>query len=81
MIGLYEGDDRFIFLLATRLPFRNRGITRWLLARVIGEASADGHRSVLINCDPADTPIRLYRRLGLTDEIYWQQCYAPPERA
>jgi GNAT superfamily N-acetyltransferase len=79
VIGLYEGDDRFVFLLATRVPFRHRGIARWLLSHVIAEAYAEGHRSVLINCDPADTPIRLYRRLGFVDEVYWQQRYEPPE--
>ena len=75
IIGLYEGDDRHIFLLATRVPFRNRGIARWLLSHVIAEAYTEGRRSVLINCDPADTPIRLYRRLGFTDEVYWRQRY------
>ena len=78
IIGLYDGADRHIFLLAMRLPFRNRGIAQWLLSHVIAEAYADGCRSVLINCDPADTPIQLYRRLGFSDEVYWRQCYDPP---
>jgi GNAT superfamily N-acetyltransferase len=78
IIGLYDGEDRHIFLLATRVPFRNRGIARWLLSHVIAEAHADGCRSVLINCDPAGTPIQLYRRLGFTDEVYWRQHYEPP---
>jgi GNAT superfamily N-acetyltransferase len=78
IIGLYEGEDRHVFLLATRIPFRNRGIARWLLTHVIAEAYAAGRRSVLINCDPDDTPIRLYRRLGFTDEVYWRRRYEPP---
>ena len=78
ILGLYDGEDRHIFLLATRVPFRNRGIARWLLSHIIAEAHADGCRSVLINCDPADTPIQLYRRLGFTDEVYWRQHYEPP---
>lgn len=78
IIGLYEGDDRHIFLLATRVPFRNRGIARWLLSHVIAETYAGGHRSVLITCDPADTPIQLYRRLGFTDEVYWRRRYELP---
>jgi GNAT superfamily N-acetyltransferase len=81
IVGLFDGDDRHIFLLATRVPFRHRGIARWLLAHTIAAAYADGCRSVLINCDPADTPIRLYRRLGFTDEVYWRQRYEPPTAA
>lgn len=78
IIGLYEGEDRHVFLLATRIPFRNRGIARWLLSHVIAEAYAAGRRSVLINCDPDDTPINLYRRLGFTDEVYRRQRYELP---
>ena len=81
ILGLFDGDDRHIFLLATRVPFRHRGIARWLLAHTIAAAYADGCRSVLINCDPADTPIRLYRRLGFTDEVYWRQRYELPSEA
>jgi GNAT superfamily N-acetyltransferase len=81
IIGLYDGEDRHIFLLATRVPFRNRGIARWLLSHAIAAAHTDGCRSVLINCDPADTPIRLYRRLGFTDEVYWRQRYELPPPA
>ena len=75
IIGFYEGEDRFIFQLATRLPFRNRGIARWLLCHVLAEGYAEGCRSVVINTDPADTPIQIYRRLGFTDEVYWRQHY------
>ena len=78
ILGYYDGADRHIFLLATRVPFRNQGIARWLLSRAIAEAYADGCRSILINCDPDDTPIRLYRRLGFTDEVYWRRRYEPP---
>ena len=81
ILGLFDGDDRHIFLLATRVPFRNRGIARWLLTRTIAAADAAGCRSILINCDPDDTPIRLYRRLGFTDEVYWRQRYEPPAPA
>jgi GNAT superfamily N-acetyltransferase len=77
ILGLYDGADRHIFLLATRVPCRGRGIARWLLCHVIAEACADSCRSVLINCDPVDTPIQLYRRLGFTDEVYWRQRYEP----
>jgi GNAT superfamily N-acetyltransferase len=75
IIGWYEGEDRYIFLLATRVPFRNRGIARYLLCQALREAYRHGARSVIINADPADTPIQLYRRLGFTDEVYWYDCY------
>jgi ribosomal protein S18 acetylase RimI-like enzyme len=75
IIGWYEGEDRYIFLLATRVPFRNRGIARYLLCQALREAYTRGARSVIINADPADTPIQLYRRLGFTDEVYWYDGY------
>jgi GNAT superfamily N-acetyltransferase len=72
IIGWYEGTDRFVFQLATRVPFRGRGIARWLLGHVIAGGYAQGCRSVILNTDPDDTPIRLYRRMGFADEIYWR---------
>jgi GNAT superfamily N-acetyltransferase len=75
VIGWYEGPDRFIFQLATRLPFRRSGIARILLCHLLTEAEAQGCRSVLINTDPEDTPIQAYRRLGFTDEVYWRREY------
>src|SRR5918993_1957006 len=33
--GFYEADDRFIFVLGTRVPFRRLGIGRALLAHVV----------------------------------------------
>ena len=71
IIGFYEGPDRYIFNLATRVPFRNQGIARQLLSRVLADTYALGKRSLLINTDPADTPVQFYRRLGFVDEIYW----------
>jgi len=79
IIGCYEAErDTIIFLLATRVPFRQRGIARWLLSHVVAEAQARGHRSVTISCDPEDTPIRLYRRLSFTDEVHRRRRYEPP---
>lgn len=78
ILGLWEGDDRLIFLLATRVPFRNRGIARWLLTGAIAAADTDRRRSILIRTDPDDTPIQLYRRLGFTDGVFWRQRYEPP---
>lgn len=81
IIGRYAGEDSLIFQLATRVPYRNRGIARMLLGRVLTEAAAEGGRSVMINCDPLDTPITLYRRLGFTDEVYRRQRYELPAAA
>lgn len=72
IIGFYEGPDRYIFNLATRVPFRNQGIARQLLSHVLADTYALGKRSLLINTDPADTPVQFYRRLGFVDEIYWK---------
>lgn len=71
IIGWYEGADRYIFNLATRLPFRDQGIARQLLSRLVADTYAQGKRSLLIATDPADTPVQFYRRLGFVDEIYW----------
>ena len=74
-LSWYEGEDRYIFSLATRVPYRNRGIARHLLCRLLGESEREGTRSVVINADEADTPVDLYRRLGFTDEVYWRATY------
>lgn len=71
-IGYYEGDDRFVFDLATRRPYRRRGIATRLLCDTLHQASELGCRSVIINADPEDSPVRLYRSLGFTDEVYWR---------
>lgn len=73
--GWYEGDDRLIFHLATRLPFRHRGIARYLLSHIVRETYEQGRRSVTIFSDPEDSPIHFYRRLGFTEEVYWQARY------
>lgn len=78
ILGLYAAEDVTVFLLATRLPFRNRGVARWLLSHTIAEAYSRERRAVTISCDPDDTPIRLYRRLGFTDEVHWRRRYEPP---
>lgn len=75
ILGYYDDADRSIFNLATRLPFRNRGIAKHLLCRVLADSYDRGCRSVIIGTNPADTPIQLYRRLGFTDEVYWHGSY------
>ena len=82
ILAYYAGIDRLIFLLATRLPMRQRGIARHLLAHVIADAYDSGARSVIINTDPQDTPIQWYRREGFKDEVYWYRSYVlEPDRA
>lgn len=75
ILGYYDGTDRLIFNLATRKPFRMRGIARHLLCEVVANSYDQGCRSVVINTDPSDTPINWYRRLGFTDEVYWHRNY------
>jgi len=75
ILGYYDGNDRLIFNLATRTPFRMRGIARHLLCEVVADSYDRGCSSVIINTDPSDTPIKWYRRLGFTDEVYWRRKY------
>ena len=75
ILGYYDGSDRLIFNLATRMPFRMRGVARHLLCEVVAHSYDQGCRSVAINTDPSDTPIQWYRRLGFTDEVYWRRNY------
>lgn len=82
ILAYYAGIDRLIFLLATRLPMRKRGIARHLLAHVIADSYDNGGRSVIINTDPQDTPIQWYRREGFSDPVYWHRSYVlEPVRA
>ena len=71
--AFYEGDDRFIFVLGTRVPFRHGGIGRALLAHVVHDPAASGCRSAVINADEGGRPEALYRRLGFTDEVHWRR--------
>ena len=75
ILGYFGGNDRLVFNLATRVPFRNAGVARLLLSTVLTDAYRRRCRSVIINTDPADTPINWYRRLGFTDEVYWYRSY------
>lgn len=75
VVGWEEGRDRFVFQLATRLPFRGRGIATAVLCRILDDAYAEGCASVVINADPAGMAVRLYRRLGFVDQVYWRRGY------
>lgn len=81
ILGWYEDADRFIYNLATRLPYRNRGIARALLCGFLAESQALAARSTLINADTSGTSIHLYRRLGFSDEVYWRVKYQVPGAA
>jgi GNAT superfamily N-acetyltransferase len=71
----YDGEDRLIFSLATRAPYRKRGIAGHLLCRLLADSERKATRSVIINANETGTPIDLYRRLGFTDEVYWHATY------
>lgn len=75
IVGYYDGPNRLIFNLATRMPFRGRGLAHQLLCQVISDGYDSGGRSVTINTNPDDTPIQCYRRLGFTDAVYWHCSY------
>ncbi|HUF54614.1 MAG TPA: GNAT family N-acetyltransferase [Dehalococcoidia bacterium] len=77
-LSWYDGEDRLAFSLATRVQFRNRGIARLLLTNLLQDSEEAGTRAVIINADEEGTPVRLYRRLGFTDEVYWRVTYEFP---
>ena len=73
VVGFYEGEDRFIHHLATRVPFRRRGIASRLLSEVLAGARERGCRSTIISAAENWRPVGLYRSLGFTDEVYWRR--------
>jgi ribosomal protein S18 acetylase RimI-like enzyme len=73
--GWYEGPDRLIFHLATRLPYRNQGHAKRILSYIISDTFQTGRQSVTIFTDPNDTPVEFYRRMGFTEEVYRQIRY------
>lgn len=77
----HTGADPFIFLLATRVPFRHRGVGRSLIAHVLDEARRAGARSTIINADEGKMPETLYRSLGFTDVVYRQWRFRRPDRS
>lgn len=74
-LGFYEGEDRFVFNLATRVPFRGLGLASRLLLEVLKGARERGCRATVINADEAGRPAGLYRAAGFTDEVYWRRKY------
>ena len=74
-LGFHEGRDRFVFNLATRVPFRGFGLASRLLSEVLEGAGERGCRSTIINADEAGRPAGLYRASGFTDEVYWRRKY------
>lgn len=71
----YGGGDALIFLVATRIGFRRRGVASTLIRRVLDIEHENGSRSVLINADVDDHPVEIYRRLGFSDEVFRQRTY------
>ena len=75
VVAFYEGEDRFVHHLATRLPFRRRGIASRLLWEVLAGSLERGCRSTIISAAEKGRPVGLYRSLGFTDEVYWRREY------
>jgi ribosomal protein S18 acetylase RimI-like enzyme len=74
-LAFYEGEDRFVHHLATRVPFRGLGIASRLLWAVLAGARERGCRSTIISAAENGRPVGLYRSLGFTDEVYWRREY------
>ena len=75
VVAFYEGEDRFVHHLATRVPFRRQGIASRLLWEVLAGARECGCRSTIISAAEKGRPVDLYRSLGFTDEVYWRREY------
>lgn len=67
--------DQMVFILATRLPYRRRGLARAMLSHWMRRARREEARSLLINCDENSAPEALYRRIGFVDDVYWHRLY------
>ena len=72
----YDGDDYFVFLLATRVPYRHRGLARKLLQHVLHEGR--DARSVIINAQEGGRPEALYRSMGFTDVVHRRWTFRQP---
>jgi GNAT superfamily N-acetyltransferase len=57
------------------VPFRNQGIARHLLSYMIANTYEEVRESITIFTDPTDSPVQFYRRMGFTEEVYWQARY------
>lgn len=77
-LAFYEGHDRLVNSLATRVPYRGRGIAQALLAAFADDTEARGCRSALINADADDWPVSLYRRMGFANEILYHGRFKLP---
>lgn len=71
----HRGNDQLVFSLATRLPYRHRGIAQALLSGWACAGLQNSGRSLMINADEEGRPAALYRRMGFIDEVYWYQKY------
>lgn len=78
MCAYYSGEDYFVFLLGTRVPFRGRGIASALLRRVLENARGTNARSVVINTRAGGRPEALYRRLGFSDVVHQRWRFRKP---
>ena len=75
VLAYYRGRDQLVFNLATRVPYRHRGIAQAMLTRWAEAGTASNCRSLIINAADGGRPAELYRRMGFVDEIYWYQRY------
>ena len=75
VVAFYDGEDRFVHHLATRVPFRRLGIASRLLWEVLAGSQERGCRSTIISAAEKGRPLGLYRSLGFTDEVYWRREY------
>jgi GNAT superfamily N-acetyltransferase len=66
----------WISQLATRLPYRGRGVATRMITACLETAYLAGYIAGVINVDPANQGAsRLYRRLGFVDPVYHLRSY------
>jgi hypothetical protein len=75
VLAYYQGPDRLVFNLGTRVPYRHQGIAQAMLGRWVDAGTADGCRSLIINATDGGRPAGLYRGMGFVDEVYWYRQY------
>ena len=42
---------------------------------MIANTYEEGRESITIFTDPTESPVQFYRRMGFTEEVYWQARY------
>lgn len=71
---------RWIRQLATRIPYRKRGVATRMLVNCVQGAYQAGMMAVIISVDPDNDPaLRLYSELGFSHSVYELDTFIPSQ--